>query len=585
MKKRPNDKLIRIGFSVDEKRFMVKVEPQHPAIEKTIRMLGRADIEFNSKRAIWYIKPSMINAIKIDSNIATMAELKGYTVDITMSFKAKKELLQANIHIGKNNTGVTSKYAVQLNKKRIPRQMDKVMTDYQKEAYHYIVKNNGRALIADEMGLGKTLEVLSFIKAYTSIERIVIISPKTIKHVWDAECTKWGVNDLRWIIDEPPYYYDLDYKMHRKEDGSMVVRGKALRAYNFRITIINYERVAAWLPILKHWKPQLVICDEIHKIKNRKAARTKATEALAYKAKFVIGLTGTPVANSPMELFTIANLIRHDMFDYTNYNYRYCGGEGQLCRTAHNADELHSIMTNSIMLRRLKKDVMKELPPKRHIQVELEIDMTSYDAIIEQWVKEADAESTAMGYEAMLRKCIARDKIPALLEWVDKFLEDTGRKIIIFAHHKIVRDMLKSHYGEKAVYIEGGVSDNKRKEAEYRFQNDDSIRVFIGSITASSEGLTLTAASDVCMAESIYNPKTMEQAEDRAHRKGQESHVTVWNLICTSTYEVDTQKLLDEKRIMSAQVVDGATKQMAEVSIRKEVIYNLVNMINERKYS
>jgi SNF2 family DNA or RNA helicase len=82
----------------------------------------------------------------------------------------------------------------------------------------------------------------------------------------------------------------------------------------------------------------------------------------------------------------------------------------------------------------------------------------------------------------------------------------------------------------------------------------------------------------------IYNPKKMEQAEDRAHRKGQNNHVTIWNLVCTGTYETDMLDILDEKRVMAAQVIDGKSVDVATASVQKEITYRLIDMITERKY-
>jgi len=562
-------KVFKLGYSVKEKRFMVRCSPHSPMIHKNITFMGPTQFHYNPNRDIYYITPSIINAIKLHTTTTGVAKLSGYTIEITNSFDKKKEKLQAKIKEGKNRIGEKSKYEVTLKPKPIPKHLDKVLMDFQKEGVKKIIEHNGRVIVGDDMGLGKTIEVLTFIKMYPSIKRILVIAPKTIKHVWDAECAKWGVvpESKRLIIDGRPDEYDLSNGF-----------GPC------RLVVINYAMVGKWIKPFLKWNPDMVICDEIHKIKNKEAQRTQHVKTVAYKAKFVIGMTGTPAANSPMELFTICNLIRPKMWDYTHYNYKYCGGQGMQCRTAFNPHELNDILYNSVMFRRLKSDVMKDLPPKRQIQVELEIDTTRYDAILEQWAQEEDFNSSAMSYRAKLRECIAHDKIPALLEWADKFLEDTGRKLILFAHHKFLINMLESHYGAKAVKIDGSVKTEDRRDAEYRFQNDDSVRVFIGSLTACSEGLTLTAANDVCMCEMLYNPKTMEQAEDRAHRKGQNNHVTIWNLICTGTYEEGLLEILNEKRVMISQIVDGMDVADAGASVQRELTYKLETMIAERKY-
>jgi SNF2 family DNA or RNA helicase len=202
------------------------------------------------------------------------------------------------------------------------------------------------------------------------------------------------------------------------------------------------------------------------------------------------------------------------------------------------------------MIRRLKKDVLKELPPKRRQMILLETD-NSLDKSLAQEVKLYDdyiKERGGLTFDvpefselAKIRKQNAIAKIPFVIEYLEEVLNETG-KIVVWAHHHEVVDALAAEFGDLAVKLDGRDNSNERRQlAVDAFQTDPKIKIFIGSIMAAGVGITLTAASVAVFAESSWSPKDTNQAEDRLHRKGQLNAVTIQHLVLKNS--------LDEREI------------------------------------
>jgi SWI/SNF-related matrix-associated actin-dependent regulator 1 of chromatin subfamily A len=219
---------------------------------------------------------------------------------------------------------------------------------YQKTGVKMMEGFNGRALLADEMGLGKTIQALYYHKRNKKGTTIVVC-PASLKFNWAREAAN-----------------------HIKQ-SSMIVEGRKppTRAgfKRNRFIIINYEVLSYWVDHLKKFKPTLLILDECHYIKNRKAKRTRAVQALAKNIDEVIAISGTPLTNRPSELFPVLNLLRPDKFkSFMPYAHRYCDAKknrwGWDFKGAKNLDELHEKLTSTMMIRRKKMDVLQDLPEK-----------------------------------------------------------------------------------------------------------------------------------------------------------------------------------------------------------------------------
>jgi len=424
---------------------------------------------------------------------------------------------------------------------------------YQIKGVEFIQKQQGRALLADEMGLGKTAQALTWLAANPTLRPVVIITPASVKSAWKNEVGKWMPGTKVQILS-----------------------GRTPQPIIEDIVIINYDTLASWVDSLKRVMPKVVITDECHYYKNNNADRTKAIKKLAKNIPHFIALSGTPIVNRPVEMFNAISIINPTLFNsFWQFAQRYCNpinnGYGWNFNGSSNTQELHKKLTDSIMIRRLKKDVLTELPDKvwNYIPVELdnrrEYEKASADFI--QYVRSTKGNSAAekasnaqtLAEIEGLKQLAVAGKLKQAISWIEDFLE-TDEKLVIFATHKFVIEALMKQF-PTAVKIDGSTPVSDRQAAVDKFQKDPNIKLFVGNIKAAGVGITLTAASNVAILELPWTPGDLVQAEDRCHRIGQKNAVTIHYLLAEGTIEQKIAELLDKKRVVLGQVLDGHDKQ------------------------
>jgi len=327
-----------------------------------------------------------------------------------------------------------------------------------------------------------------------------------------------------------------------------------------------------------------VTFDEAHYMKNMKARRTVIALGGKYKRKPVHGipsrrrlyLTGTPIESAPHELFPILN--REFQFDYGSYNdftSRYCSGfmmqRNFVITGAKNMGELQNRLRSTFMIRRLKKDVLTQLPPKRREIIELQIPgisklvqeetailkNRSLSQIIDSY--DRGSESLQLGEIAKVRKAIGLAKVETCIRYIEGVLQ-TKNKVIVFGHHKeVLGNIVKAVKG--SVLITGDVPMNKRNDIVNSFQKG-SARCFVGNIQAAGVGLTLTASDTVIFVEPDWSPSKMVQAEDRAHRIGQTNTVHVINLVASGSMEARIMPAIVRKQEIIDKTLDCQDEAM-----------------------
>jgi SWI/SNF-related matrix-associated actin-dependent regulator 1 of chromatin subfamily A len=446
-------------------------------------------------------------------------------------------------------------------------------------------------LIGDEMGLGKTIQALGIINRDDSIKNVLVICPASLKINWAREAKKWLVREF-----------------------DITISGKEFPEGNFRI--INYDVLEKFKDQLDAIEYDLIILDEVHYLKNPKANRTRNVvgylkkdkndkwvwEKESLKARRIIALTGTPIVNRPIELYPIISYLdRKTWKSFWGYAKRYCNaknnGYGWDLKGASNLGELQEKLRSTIMIRRLKKDVLKELPAKRR-QV-IEMPTNGYGDIVskemEAWNAQQDkldelrarvelarvldnqeayndavanlkaGAQAAFEEISKLRHATALAKLPLVISHINDVLEGDS-KVVVFAHHKDVVARLKEEYGDKAVVLVGDTKLEKRQEAVDRFQNDPNVKVFIGSIKAAGVGITLTASSHVIFVELDWVPGNLSQAEDRCHRIGQFDSVFIQHLVLEGSLDAVMANALVEKQKVIDEALDKEVK-VTELSI------------------
>jgi SNF2 family DNA or RNA helicase len=419
---------------------------------------------------------------------------------------------------------------------------------FQNEALTFLEYRKGKALITDEQGLGKTLEALMYVQRHRDKIPVVVVCPASLKMNWQKEIEKW--------IPEP---------------NIEILKGTKKYQPKGDILIINYDILWYWIYTLQNINPQILICDEFQKIKHDKPRRTKALKRIAKEIPFFIGLSGTPIENRPDEVFNAVEIAYPGLFE-SRYAFRqmYCLpskiGYKWDYKGQSNAEELHEKL-GLVMIRRLKKDVLKELPDKTYSFVPMELNNTkdyqeaernfiAYARTVmdEEKVKKISLAEGLVKVE-YLKQLAVKGKLKQCIDWIKDFLE-SDEKLIVFCTHRFVVDELMDSFGDIAVKIVGGCSAKQKQEAENEFMTNDRIRLFVGN-QASEEGLTLTVASHLAHLELTWSPKSLDQRTDRIHRISQTKGVNIYYLLAKDTIEERIAKLLDKKRIIIDAVLDG----------------------------
>lgn len=443
-------------------------------------------------------------------------------------------------------------------------------------------------LLADDMGLGKSIQAVGVINK-TDAQKVLVICPASLKINWKRELEKWLLKSLRVSVVSSQSKWE-----------------------NADVYIINYDILKNFDSEIKSREWDVLVIDEVHYLKNYKAQRSqyvygkwnrtaKDWDITPIRAKRKLALTGTPICNRPAELWPIVRYLCPKVFNnWERFHTRYANMHrtrwGLDISGASNLEELQVLLRSSCMIRRLKKQVLSELPDKIRQVVELPTDgdinlrellkrekvawnkyfnlkKASGDESIEKIFDEdlKDDVSEMVGIKesfeelSRVRHNLAVAKIPYVLEFI-KYLEG---KIIIFAHHRDVIQAIANELGNRAVKIVGGDSIEKRQAAIDRFQNDDSIQFFVGSIQASGVGITLTASSHVIFVEQSWESGSLNQAEDRAYRIGQKNGVLIQYLVFDESLDAHMIQTVLRKQ----EVIDKALDTSVDnFYIKKEEI-------------
>ena len=444
------------------------------------------------------------------------------------------------------------------------------MFQYQKEGVEHVVRHfNGRALIADDMGLGKTLQAIALSKYY-GYTKVLVICPAYLRFNWKAEFNKWlGI-----------------------EEVCLIKKGKdKLEGYP---VIISYELAVKKRELLMDYGFDMVICDESHYMKNHKTKRTRGLSPLIRKIDKALLLTGTPALNRPSELFSQANMVRKEFFPkFKEYAERYCDRKMSPLgywddSGSSNPHEVHWLAKKTVMIRRLKRDVLKDLPKKHRSQLHIEMDARDTFEMIplfDEW-KQLNADipkmqpcSKEVQSADFRRKCIiselfgltAEAKCSAMQLLVKDTMQ-TGNQFLVFCYHKTLMDAIEEACDGNAMRIDGDTPTEKRHEYVKDFQ-EGKYQVAVLSMLAAGTGITLTAASHVIFAELYWVPGVLMQSEDRVHRIGQENPCHIQYVICKDTLDPYIYKSIQWK----LDTIDGCLDQRTDRNFKGEdTIYNMI---------
>ena len=419
---------------------------------------------------------------------------------------------------------------------------------FQRAGVSYLLAQR-RAFLADEQGLGKTIEALASLEADAAYPAIVVC-PASLKLNWLRELERWLPG--------------------RSAQALAGTRADA-PIEPADVTVVNYDIVTARLPALQALSPRALVLDESHYCKNASAKRTQAVQRLSAavpREGLVLALTGTPVMNRPPELISQLRILGRlgDFGSGAQFGKRFRGPDAHL--------RLHWHLRARCFARRLKADVLPQLPAKTRGVVPIELDNEPEYRLAESdlvaWLqsqpfdlRELDAKvAAALRAERLVRLnalklLAARGKLHAALAWIHDF-RSSGERLVVFAQHREIQRAVLERF-PTALHILGEDSHTARDAALRAFQAPDGAenQLIVCSIEVAGHGITLTRSSSVAFLELDWTPAKHDQAEDRCHRLGQHDTVNATYLLAAGTVDDTIATLLERKRAVIGAVTDG----------------------------
>lgn len=453
--------------------------------------------------------------------------------------------------------------------------------DFQKIGASFL-KQMPCSLLADVPGLGKSIQTIAATEGET---QVLIFCPASLKYSWKAEIEKWQEGAKVLVVNGDK----------RERTQAWVYAGTGTYKYiiaNYELLLHDYEEIE------KHeW--DVIVCDEATRISNPQAQTVKNLKKL--KSKKRIALTGTPISNSPDDIFSIIDwLSPRYLGTFYQFREKYCVTEERFDRVIgyKNLDEL-SEKLNRFMLRRTKEEVFKDFPPKTIETIKFDLTPTEWNMyraiqaqVIEELKKLGELDTRTLGIVPVkmlrLKQCTDHTKLvggygggeSSKLETLRTLLKpiiDSGEKAIIFTQFAemlfILAEELKAF---RPTTIYGGVDTAERMVKVTEFNDDPEGRIIIMT-EAGAYGLNMQSASYVFHYDSPWSIAKLQQREDRAHRIGRDKPVTVYNLVAKDTIDEYVLKVLARKNKVSVNVLKDA-ERLEDSGLTPEDIKEILRM-------
>ena len=393
------------------------------------------------------------------------------------------------------------------------------LTPFQQEGLAFLLRTD-RALLADEMGLGKTVQALAMLAQAGAYPALVVAPPHLMRN-WENEIARF----VRRPDGSPPAVHVL----------------KGLTPYALPpadLYLMHYLLLRGWKESLPEYGIPTVIFDEIQELRHSGTEKYSAASLLAGAASRVVGLSGTPIYNRGAEIWNVVNILDfHFLGDYESFTREWCYGYGgQIVAKPELLGE--KLREEGLMLRRTKRDVLKELPPKRRLVMPVDSDDAVYRRLM-QPVRETIGRlrGAASGSQRALwemevergeRRATGVAKAPYVAQFVRALL-DAGERVLLFAHHHEVMDLYKKELRAfSPAFVTGRETPAMKERSVERFMAGRTDLCCI-SLRAAA-GLNLQRATCVVFGELDWSPAVHSQAEDRATAWGRRtpSCATIW---------------------------------------------------------
>eukprot|EP00347_Sterkiella_histriomuscorum_P013935 403362793 len=569
-----------------------------PDIKDKIKALP--DARYDAQSREWFVRKDMYD--RVLEEIGQLCITRGIQIADIPEFAY--ELAKNSIPFTVGNKKLKSlglnyepEVRLKLKVESLPPKILENLYEFQKKGIEFGFSRFGRLLLGDEMGVGKTIQAIGISYGYKQDWPLFIVAPSSLRYTWKDEIMKWI-----------PTIKEKDIQMFKK--------GTDQWSPDACIFIMSYDLAQKRHEEIDAKKFKICIADEAHYLKSRDSKRSKHLMPILTKAKRVILISGTPMLSRPYEIYNLMKILRPDIVgSFTEYSARYCNPK----ETPYGMDytgnsctkELHYILSQSVMIRRLKKEVLDQLPPKRRQKIQVQTDaklvtqvkkilnnLKNDEGDVEKFVQTLITDNTSFseylsGQRANNKeqddnsfmsayRLTGESKIDGITDFMDTLIQNSC-KFIVFAHHQVVMDGIEEFVKKTKVgyiRIDGKTNVDHRHDRVTKFQNDDDTKIAILSITACSQGLTLTAASTIVFAEMFWTPSIMTQAEDRAHRISQQNCVNIYYLHGPDTVDEMLFQMLAEKSQVVSDALDG---KISEYHIKKAEMDQCVEEVKELK--
>ncbi len=461
---------------------------------------------------------------------------------------------------------------------QLPKELERVLRNYQKNGYRWLrtleaFKFGG--ILADDMGLGKTLQVIAVLLAAKQEGRegvSLVVAPASLVFNWGEELRRFAP-ELKFVL----------------VTGTQGERRNKLEAYREAdVLVTSYDLLKRDTELYEGKEFLYQIIDEAQYIKNHQTVAAKAVKVINSQIRYA--LTGTPIENRLSEIWSIFDyLMPGFLYKYEVFRRDF---EAPIIKNQDEAAmERLKKMTSPFILRRLKRDVLKDLPDKiekiHYVKFEKK-QQELYDAQVvhmrQQIAGQDKAEFQKNKIQILAELTRLREiccdpslcfenykggsaKLEACIELVERAAEG-GHKILLFSQFVSMLEIIRQELAKRELsfyMISGETSKEKRLKLVKKFNEDDT-RVFLISLKAGGVGLNLTGADVVIHYDPWWNLAVQNQATDRAHRIGQDKKVTVYQLIAKGSVEEKIRKIQESKKELLEEIVGGAAGQLGNMS-------------------
>ncbi|XZM13710.1 DEAD/DEAH box helicase [Clostridium perfringens] len=572
-------------------------------LRESVEAMKRGDRFYRTKKVYLDLEdPGIVNFLNLleDLGLENIKDNEVY-IDKSKVLYIQEKLKDRNLSFIKGGNVLQEIVGKLLNKefkrKLLPKALNAELRPYQKEGFKWIneITDLGfGGVLADDMGLGKTLQIIAFLLSQKKSKSIVVV-PTSVIYNWMDEFEKFAPSIRVGLVHGSKSKRDKVLRDFKRGLGIKIeeenLKEKSYEKYDVLLT--TYGTLKNDEKAYENLSFDYCIIDEAQNIKNPSAQATLSVKNI--KSRCNIALTGTPIENNLMELWSIFDFVMPGyLFTKERFRERFILDESNL-------SELKSLITPFI-LRRLKEDVLSELPEKLEKKYLVEMkgkqkQLYSFyvKAIKNQLNENKSSEKSGrdkinlFAYLTKLREiCLdpslvvpdytgESSKLTVVKEIV-KDASESGKKILLFSQFTSVLQKIEEDFKKEDIsylYLDGGTSAKDRVERVKKFNEDSNIKVFLISLKAGGVGLNLTSASVVIHFDPWWNPAVEDQATDRAHRFGQENKVEVIKLVAKDTIEEKIVLMQEDKRELIQSLMDGKTmdgkglKSLTEEEISK----------------